>query len=194
MRSSPSSSLATPAIHNAIADIGCNSHFFKIDSPCESVQPAKQPIYVQLPDGRKIISAHTGTIPISVLTPAARQAHMLPTLKTGSLVSIGQLCDSGCITKFNRQLVKIHHNNKLIMQGPRTANGIWTVPVQAVPQSVPPIANLTMSTLAMKTAQDCVAFLHTAAGYPVVSTWIQVIHNGGLVYLCKLSRITSQSP
>ena len=35
-----------------------------------------------------------------------------------------------------------------------------------------------MSTLTVKTVQDRVAFLYAAAGYPVVSTWLQAIHNG----------------
>ena len=131
-----------------------------------------------------MISTHTGTIPIAGLPPAARQAQMFPTLKTGSLVSIGQICGSGCIATLNRQTVKIHHNNKLVVQGPCTANGLWTVPVQEVPapvpvtQSVPPIANLAMSALVVKTVQDRVAFLHVATGYPLVFTWLHAIHNG----------------
>ena len=64
------------------------------------------------------------------------------------------------------------------MQVPHTANGLWTVPVQAVPRSAPHIANLAMSTIAVKTAQYRVAFLHAAVGYPVVYTWLQAIHNG----------------
>ena len=35
-----------------------------------------------------------------------------------------------------------------------------------------------MSTLTVKTVQDRVAFIYDAAGYPVVSTWLQAIHNG----------------
>ena len=138
--------------------------FFKTDSPCDNIQPNINLIHVQLPDGSRMISTQTSIIPITGLPIAARQAHLLQYLKTGSLLSIRQLCDSGCVATFNKDKVNIRHNNQLVANGPRIKNGLWTIPIPDSNMHHPHIANLEMSALAVKTAQDRVAFLHAAAG------------------------------
>ena len=154
MRSSPP---YLPPSHHAIADTGCNGHFFMTDSLCDNIQPDTNPIHVQLPDGSHVPSTQTGIIPITDLPLAVGHAHLLPSIKTRPLLSIGQLCDSGCMATFNKDEVNIRHNNQLVANGPRTKNGLWTIPIPASNMHHPHIANLAMSTLAVKTAQDRVA-------------------------------------
>ena len=103
---------------------------------------------------------------------------MFPSIKIGSLLSIGKFYDLGCVATFNKDEVKIRHNNQLVANGPRTKNGLWAIPIPSYNMHHPPIANLEMRTLAVKIAQDRVAFLHAAAGYLVLSTWLSAIHQG----------------
>ena len=152
--------------------------FFKTDSPCDNIKPDTNPIHVQLPDRSCMTSMQTGIIPITGLPLAARHAHMFPSLKTGSLLSIRHLCDSGCVATFNKDEVNIQHNNQLIANGSRTKNRLWMIPIPASNMHHFHIANLAMSTLSVKTAQDRVYFLHAATGYPVISIWLNAIHQG----------------
>ena len=50
-------------------------------------------------------------------------------LKSGSLISIGQLCDDDCIAIFTKYDVKIIKNDKILIKGRRTANGLWKIPI-----------------------------------------------------------------
>ena len=64
------------------------------------------------------------------LNNKAQHAYMFDDLKTGSLISIGQLCDDDCIAIFSRYNLKIIKNNKIIINGKRKDNGLWDIPVQ----------------------------------------------------------------
>ena len=48
---------------------------------------------------------------------------------TGSLVSLGQLCDDDCIAIFTKYHVDILKNNQTIIKGERTDNGLWSIPL-----------------------------------------------------------------
>ena len=69
----------------------------------------------------------------SKLSNAAQHAFLLDDLKTGTLISLGQLCDDDCIgisTKYN---VKILKHNKIIIEGKREDNGLWSTPLHPPP-------------------------------------------------------------
>ena len=81
-----------------------------------------------------------GQLPLSShLSPAAQQAFVLDDLTTGTLVSLGQLCDDNCIALFTKYNVHIIKNDQVIIQGKREANGLWLVPID--PPSNPLLAN-----------------------------------------------------
>ena len=128
--------------------------FFNTDSLCDNIQPDTNPIHVQLTDGSRMTSTKIGIIPINGLPLAAHYTHLFPSLKKVSLLSIGQLCDSGYVATSKKDKVNIRHNNQLVANGPRTKNGLWTIPIPSSNIHHPPIANLAISTLAAKTAQD----------------------------------------
>ena len=172
------------------ADTGFKGYFSKTDSLCDNIQPDTNPIHVQLSNCSRMTSTKTGIIPITGLSLASRHSHLFPYLKIGSLLSIGQLCDSGCVATFNKDEVSIRHNNQLVANGPRTKNGLRTIPIPASNMHHPHIANLTMSTLAVKKSQYRVSFLHAAAGYPVLSTWLNAVHQGFFVTWTGLSVAT----
>ena len=56
-----------------------------------------------LPNGHIVQATHEGALKIkNNLTPAALQVLVFPNLTNESLVSIGQLCDDGCIVLFTK--------------------------------------------------------------------------------------------
>ena len=146
-----------------VADSGCNGHFVKNNYELQNNNFGNT-INVLLPDGATIQSTNSGIIPFQGLPEEACTAHNIPDLKSNSLLSIGQLCDAECIATFDKKCVNIERHGKIILQGNRDDNGLWQVPLPNQPQ-----ANYT-TILADKTATDRIAFLHAAAGYPVLST------------------------
>ena len=73
-----------------------------------------------------------GTLPLSRhLSPTTQHAFALDDLKTGTLISLAQLCDDECIAIFSKYDVKIVKNNTLIITGARLSNGLWSLPIKS---------------------------------------------------------------
>ena len=118
-------------------------------------------------------STHEGEIDIPNLPAAARTVHIVPDLKSHSLLSIGQLCDAGCIVEFTATTVHIRHNNILVLQGHRTpATQLWHV---EIPKS--PIAE-TNAAVGSATADELVSFAHSSLFSPVLSTLATALDKG----------------
>ena len=72
----------------------------------------------------------TGILPLSpLLSDTAQKAFVLDDLRTGTLVSLAQLCDDDCLAIFSKFDVKIVKNQKIIITGTRTPNGLWSIPL-----------------------------------------------------------------
>ena len=112
-----------------VADTGATSHFMEIstdindmihcDIPITNVKEVKTGIKVLLPNEQTMQSTHEGTLDIQTLPLEARKAYIFPRLASGSLLSIGQLCDAGCSALFVKTKLYIFHKGKIIMQGSR---------------------------------------------------------------------------
>jgi hypothetical protein len=136
---------------------------------------------VTLPSGATITSTHLATLDLPALPLAARQCHLFPDLTSGSLISVGQLCDHGCTAKFTADSVDITHCDSTVLHGTRTpATGLWHVnsPSVCVQPVVPPPAML-LSAHATSVAAH-VAFYHAAMCSPSLSTWCAAIDAGFL--------------
>ena len=83
-----------------------------------------------LPNKATMQATHTGLLNIPQLPLAARQAHIFPSLASGSLFSIGQLCDHGCSAYFERTKLYIMYNGRIIMQGSRGPTKLWSIDTQ----------------------------------------------------------------
>ena len=68
-----------------------------------------------------MLSTHEGELDIPALPLSARLAHVVPALTDQSLISIGQLCDSGCNVTFNATSVKLSLEGNPIFAGIRNA-------------------------------------------------------------------------
>jgi hypothetical protein len=152
-----------------------------------SPDPPDTSLHVNLPDGSTIQSSHSAKFNLPGLPPAAMECHIFPALASGSLLSVDQLCSTnGCDVKFSNQQVKILHQGKTILSGPRsTHNGLWTIdlPSKTNPTSIPttaplsttipttsPTCNAVTSTVT-KTVAERVAFYHASMFSPTISTW-----------------------
>ena len=118
------------------------------------------------------------------LPPTAQTGHVLPGLSTGSLISIGHLCDNDCTAIFSKYHVHIIKDGSLIIKGPRNkSNGLWTIPIAPTsspltnPANLPP--HLACSAINVtSTKSDLAAFLRGTVFSPTLSTFLRAIKPG----------------
>jgi hypothetical protein len=171
-----------------IADTGCTGHYIHIDTPHLNRQPASPGISVLLPDGTTITSTHTATLDLPHLPATACVAHIFPALSSGSLLSIGLLCDHGCTATFHPDTVDISLDGATILTGARSpTTNLWTIDLAQLPSSPPtPIflshhqpqhqVNALLATDA--TIARRVAFYHATLFSPSLSTWTAALTRG----------------
>ena len=56
-----------------------------------------------------------------------KKNHIFPALASGSLLSIGQLCDHGCSSYFDKSKLYILNNGRIVMQGTHDHTRLWTI-------------------------------------------------------------------
>ena len=60
------------------------------------------------------------------MSAEAREAHIFSSLASGSLYSVGQLCDDGCEAYLDKDVCRITKNGLLVLSGTRTPNSrLW---------------------------------------------------------------------
>jgi hypothetical protein len=85
-----------PVAHKtAILDSGCSSHYLTRGAYCINKRNAHIPIRVKLPDGTTLSSSATADLACSTFKLRARSAHIINDLASHSLLSCGQMCDTG---------------------------------------------------------------------------------------------------
>jgi hypothetical protein len=112
----------------AILDSGCTSNFLSATAPCNTKQEAHVPLSLNMPNGTNIQSSHTCDLLLTDLPPQARKVHIIPGLVHKSLISVGQLCNSGCDITFTQEQVPVSRDGKYVMyrsQDPRSR--LWRV-------------------------------------------------------------------
>ena len=102
----------------AIADSGCTSHFWRTDASCKNIKLVKNNdgVKVLLPNKEVMESTHTGNIPFQGLSVEATKVQLFPEIRV-NLISLGQLCDDGCIIHLHKKNIKIYKHNKMLMKG-----------------------------------------------------------------------------
>ena len=77
-------------------------------------------------------SSHTADLIIPFLPPEAGKAHIFPALTSGSLISIGQLCDYGCTAIFTDKTVDILRHGISVLKGSRSpTTKLWSIDLEA---------------------------------------------------------------
>ncbi len=160
-----------PSHSPIVLDTGATGHFLAPPTTTDSIKNTN-PIQVTLPDNSTITSTHLTQLPLPTLQrlpTTATQAHVFPTLQN-NLLSIGKLCDHGCIATFDKKQAIIKYDNHTVLTGTRTPNGLWTcAPAfkhRPAANSIQPVAHK---------IKDHIKFLHAACFSPVPSTWLHAI-------------------
>ena len=115
----------------ANADTGTTGHFISIKDKdaIEDIQPVSEEnaIEVEQPDGSFIRSVAVGKLKWKWLPPHLRIVHIFKDL-TGSLLSIGLLCDAGYTVTFIKQSVTVQMNGTIVLTGQRI-NKLWMIDI-----------------------------------------------------------------
>ena len=183
-------------IPEAIFDSVTTGHFLVPTSITTDIKPYISPFHVTLPDGYKIQASHTTLLPIPQLPITAREAHIFPDLDNHSLISIGKLCDSGCIAIFTKTHVYIQFNNITILSGRRhpTSGLYYTTFPDSLPSS-PSCSSLT-DFIHSSPHNQLIQFYQAVCFSPVKYTWLKAIKSGfftgcpGLTYQEVLKNYT----
>jgi hypothetical protein len=153
--------------------------FLSATAPCNDKQAAHVPLNVNMPIGTTIQSSHTCSLLLTDLPPQARQAHILPGLVHNSLISVGQLCDNGCIVTFTHDQVTVTKNNKCVMHRSRDPKSrLWRVNLNQKLKIHEIQCNHAHDN---NNEKDLINYLHAACFSPVKSTWITAIKNGNFI-------------
>lgn len=175
--------------HTSInADTGTTGHYISAGDihHLSNLQPTSEGISVQMPNGTFIKSTHTGELNIPNLPAGAKFAHVFPDLKTGSLLSIGNLCDYGLKAIYDKDTVKIYKDDQLLITGTRSPSSkLWMINFNNIPNTeiLDLIPRFSASPAVRLTNQSAiVAFFHAVLGSPSVSTMIKAAEKGFLPF------------
>ena len=98
-----------------------------------------------LPNHGTMRSSHTAQLLFPFLPPEACEAHLFPSLASGSLISIGLLCDHGCTALFTATSVTIKCGDNVVCTGQRSSSsGLWCLDLTPASAPVPaaPLASV----------------------------------------------------
>jgi hypothetical protein len=113
------------------------------------------------------------------LPHTARQAHILPGLAQHSLLSVRQMCDSGCSVTFTAADVTVKNGKSTILTGLRDQDSsLWRVPlVPNVPMEIGRDHSAN-NVYAQKSIQATITYVHACCFSPVTDNWLKAIQNG----------------
>jgi hypothetical protein len=127
-------------------------------------------------------SSHEVELALPQLPLSARTAHLFPALGDTSLLSIGQLCDAGCLATFSSSHVNVTLHSTVILHGTRSlaTNRLWTVTLPS--SSFPTPQQSFAGTLQTGSPSELVAFAHAALFSPSLSTLTKALSKN---YICN---------
>jgi hypothetical protein len=96
-----------------IIDSGASTHCLdkKAEPHCTDVHLTNTGPSVQVANGEHIEPTKRAIVPLAKeLSTQSKVGHIFDSLKSGSLISLGQLCDDDCVALFSKYDVKIYKN------------------------------------------------------------------------------------
>ena len=167
------------------ADTGASGNYIRLKDAIilKNKKLTKTGPKVRLPNNSVITSTTEGYLPFNNLPKNATQAHIFPDIKSASLLSIGQLCDSNCTAIFTKtDLTVLNEAHDPVLNGIRNSNdGLWDIALNQPDTSTitqPSHKALNAVLRLDKTSSELALFLHAAAGYPTKTTLITAINKG----------------
>ncbi len=181
--------MSAPPTTEIMANTGATGHF--IDGPTSKlptkpITKSNPAIPVLLPNGQFMHSKSTTTLPIPTLSPTSTKAHVFHKLASGSLLSVGKICDENCTAVFTKKKMTIHKTNNIqistcappILTGTREApkQPLWSVKLPStIPSAPTQRSHLANSVLHNPSIRNRVAFYHAALFSPTISTWTKAV-------------------
>ena len=144
-------------------------------------------------DGGRMPASSTGLLNLSQLRTGAREAIVVPELKTKALMSVSTLASNGYTTIFHpddegvtvhdKDSFKLTFKSPPVLQGCRNAAGLWTVPTtdEAAVSASLDIDEAAMNVYELPSTKEAVRFLHAALGFPTKATLLTAAKNGNLI-------------
>jgi hypothetical protein len=119
----------TIAPNHAMADTGATFIFVMDGVDVANRRVATKPLTINLPDGRKVKLAHACDINILGL-PVTLTGHIIPDLKSASLIGIRPLCKVGCKVVFDNVKCDVVYEGRVILRGYKDlSTDLWTLPI-----------------------------------------------------------------
>jgi hypothetical protein len=113
------------------------------------------------------------------LPNAARKAHILPGLAHNSLLSVEQMCDSGCAVTFTANKVAVKHGVRRILNGQRAKeSGLWRVTLGNTTSAQAAPEHFVHNIYEHKFFHDTTMYLYACCFSPVQDNWLKSIQNG----------------
>jgi hypothetical protein len=167
-----------PSQSTALLDSGCTAHFLLANAKFTNKVLAETPLEVRLPNGSTISLTHTATLNMPSLQNAARQAHILPGLSQHSLLSVGQMRDSGCAVTFTATKVTVKNGGSTIVTGQRDKDsGLCRVTLETNLPLQLGSEHYAHNIYEQKSIQDTTTYLYACCFSHVQDTWLKAIQN-----------------
>ena len=179
--------LLPPALQtqSIIADTGATSHYITTSHAplCQNVHKTTDGPSVKAANGQIMTATHRATLLLPpAISTTAKTGHVLNSLQTGSLLSIGKLCDDNCTATFTKDNVFITKKGSIQITGHRNRdNSLWHIPILNTTE----VANGAVSN--NHTKQELAAFNHGTLFSPRPST---LLHTLKLNYLVTFPGLT----
>ena len=162
------------------ADTGASSNYVT-ERDQHSLEKLEKIMYgptVRLPDNSQIQANKRGLLPLpKTLSITARTAHVFKGLTNASLISIGKLCDDGCVAVFDKLDLRIFKKNKLVLFGKRNfTDGLWDINISD--HFKPALQSMNMIVRKDSTKTNLAEYLHKCAFSPSIPTFLKAIRNG----------------
>ena len=137
---STSSSINIKAIGNSGSSTNYMSTQLLHSNVMSNVQRAHPSVPVEMANESIIHSSHQAELFLPSFLAQARITHLFPDLESHSLLSIGQLCDAGCIALLDKSAIYIVHpeQQQLILTGARDqATKLWHIDLPTKESTAP---------------------------------------------------------
>ena len=139
IQSLPTSSTQSPPqphTNDKIVDSGFTGHYLDaLKTIVHTREPSENPSNMKLRNLSTMVFTHQVHIPLQNLSIQVKNEEIFPNLQS-SLISIGQLCDDGCIVAFYNHKVIVSKNKYIIIEGCLDpTNSLWWFPIHHLAQN-----------------------------------------------------------
>ena len=139
-----------------------------MDAPHDLAIWPVSPIQVKQPNGQILQYTKGCRLALKTLPEGEREAQILQGLSHSYLISIGELCDSGCTASVNHHTMAVTKDKQVVLQGTRgVMTGLWRLTIHILDRPTHHINNLHQ----VNDKENAIKYPHAEAFIPVQDTW-----------------------